>query len=429
MDIKNSRLNIFLIITGIILLLSCGVYLYQRHVTDALKSPVGTTINCNSDNMSFVADKWLEQYIKQYKKISILREKRVKSYEVADILVLEENVVQINFTLNIAKPNEKTATDWNGVLENNVITCQWVTYFQKFMENNETIYKVTDVIRPAAYDLEKYNSSVQKDIDGYNMEYVAEQPYEKTQYTYKIEDNVCYVSYDTGVTWKKVPVDVQSLCEVGDGNSYYNKLADRSYLITPEKTAIVYGGTGKNNLTMVYSDDMGNTWMSSQITDDIDSNRVKFCSFPTKDIGYVVASSGRAMSQEEQTIYVTKNGGKTWEVVGMAPSTWLLYMAGFVDENVGFFSYISVDGEKTNFYKTKDGGKTFEEITLPKTEVTQNGITLTPFKQPEIPYLESGKLYLTVRQGSDGDYKGGKVSGRYVSDDMGNTWIFLEEIA
>ncbi len=43
-----------------------------------------------------------------------------------------------------------------------------------------------------------------------------------------------------------------------------------------------------------------------------------------------------------------------------------------------------------------------------------------------MPYKKDGKLYVSVGQGADGDYKGG-IHGLFVSEDMGKTWDYIGE--
>jgi photosystem II stability/assembly factor-like uncharacterized protein len=299
---------------------------------------------------------------------------------------------------------------------------------EKVTQEGTFIYTVTKLQRPAGYDLEKYQTSGEKERDEYKYEYEAEIPYESKQYIYKIENKICYVSYDKGSTWKGVPVPLDTLVAVGDSRPYYNKLQEKSYVITPEKTAFVYGGTMENPLMVTYSEDMGITWKTSEISNNLDSTRVKFCSFPNVKVGYAIITGGRTMSQEGQTIYKTTNNGKTWKEVGYGPSTWLLQSAGFVDENLGFMSYPKIEGAETNFYRTEDGGKTFESIKLPVNKQEWMGSTFEPFIQPETPYVEDGELFLLVGQGQQGDFKGGNVMAKYKSEDRGKTWSFVEWI-
>ncbi|HBI27067.1 MAG TPA: hypothetical protein DDY25_05000, partial [Peptococcaceae bacterium] len=89
----------------------------------------------------------------------------------------ESNVIQIDFWIVTAQLDEKTAFDWNGGLEDNKIYCQWVLWFDKETTSDDTIvYTVTKLQRPAGYDLEKYQTSGEKEQDEYQHKYVDEIP-------------------------------------------------------------------------------------------------------------------------------------------------------------------------------------------------------------------------------------------------------------
>ncbi|MEH6943646.1 hypothetical protein [Bacillus sp. JJ722] len=108
-------------------------------------------------------------------------------------------------------------------------------------------YEVYKTQRPAGYDLEIYNTNGQKEKDEYEQEHLKEIPFEQKQYTYKIENKKCFVSYDFGESWKEVPVPIEILAEVGDGNSHYNELQEGSYLIAPEKQPLYMEGQQKRD--------------------------------------------------------------------------------------------------------------------------------------------------------------------------------------
>ncbi|MCT8975263.1 hypothetical protein N4T77_01490 [Clostridium sp. CX1] len=414
--------------TVIVILAACyfGYYKYQQSKVK-FQSPEGFSVKVNTKDLTVVGAKWLEAYTEQYRGKYVPRNQRLIEYSVDGIEIKETNVIQVDFSIVTKKLDERSAYNWNGSIEKNRVKSQWVLRFKEELNSDGTFtYTVTKLQRPAGYDLEKYQSSGEKERDEYKHKYEAEIPYENQQYTYKIENKMVYVSYNKGSSWKEVPVPLETLVSVGDGRPYYNKLQEKSYVITPGKTAFVYGGTRDHPLMMIHSEDGGITWKTSEISKSLDSTRVKFCSFPTATVGYVIATSGRTMSQEGQMIYKTTNGGDTWKEVGDGPSTWLLQSAGFVDENLGFISYPKVDGAATNFYRTEDGGKTFESVILPVHREKWMDVTLEPFIQPETPYVESGKLFLLVGQGEQGDFKGGTVMAKYKSEDRGKTWSFVE---
>ncbi|MDD7795533.1 WD40/YVTN/BNR-like repeat-containing protein [Clostridium sp. 'White wine YQ'] len=412
----------------ILILLACyfGYYKYQQSKIK-FQSPEGFQVEVNTKDLTIVGKKWLESYTEQYRGKYVPKDQKLMDYSIDDIEIKETNVIQVDFSVVTKKIDERSAYSWNGIVEENKVKVQWVLWFNEETKSDGTItYTVNKLQRPAGYDLEKYQVSGAKESDEYRNEHEAEIPYENKQYTYKIENRILYVSYDKGSSWKKVPIPLETLVAVGDGKPYSNKLQEKSYVISPEKTAFVYGGTRENPLMMIHSEDSGTTWKTSEINKTIDSARVRFCSFPTDTVGYVIVTNGRTMSQEGQVICKTTNGGDTWNEVGNGPSTWLLQSAGFIDENLGFVCYPKVEGAVTNFYRTQDGGKTFEPIKIPVHTEEWNGITLEPFIQPETPYIENGQLFLLVGQGEQGDFKGGTVMAKYKSEDRGVTWSFVE---
>lgn len=429
---KEPRKKIYRVGTmfcaAILILAACylGYYKYQQSKVK-FQSPEGFSVEVNTKDLTIVGTKWLEAYTEQYRGKFVPRNQRLIEYSIDGIEVKETNVIQIDFSIVTKKLDEGSAYNWDGVVDENKVKSQWVLWFKEETNPEGTFtYTATKLQRPAGYDLERYQISGEKERDEYKHEYEAEIPYENQQYTYKIENRIVYVSYDNGSTWKEVPIPLETLVAVGDGKPYYNKLQEKSYVITPEKTAFAYGGTRENPLMMIHSEDGGITWKTSEISKTLDSTRVKFCSFPTATVGYVIATGGRTMSQEGQIIYKTTNGGDTWKEMGAGPSTWLLQSASFVDENLGFMSYPKVEGADTNFYITQDGGKTFEPVILPVHKEEWMGVIFEPFIQPETPYVKDDQLFLLVGQGEQGDFKGGTVMAKYKSEDRGKTWSFVE---
>jgi hypothetical protein len=411
----------------VLLIAAAGYFGYCKYMMSKIKPPEGFSIEVDKKDLALAGTKWLEAYTAQYRKGYVPRYLRLVEYSTSNIEVKEEGVIQIDFSIVTKKLDERTSSKWNGVLEQKSVKCQWVLWFkEEVASNGNYIYTAEKLQRPAGYDLEKYQTSGQKEKDENKQKYEAEIPYEKKQYTYKIENKTCFVSYDEGSTWKRVPVSIEKLTAVGDGRPYLNKLQEGSFVITPKKTAFVYGGTREAPLTVIYSEDMGETWKSTEIGTTLESARIRFCSFPTETEGYIIAAGDRTMSQEIQIIYKTTDGGASWNKVGTGPRTSLLQSGGFVEDNLGFMSYPKIQGAETNFYRTEDGGKTFESITIPVVKQEYLGMKLEPFIQPETPYVEGSQMFLLVGQGPQGDFKGGTLMAKFKSTDRGKTWSFVE---
>ncbi|MGM9988406.1 MAG: WD40/YVTN/BNR-like repeat-containing protein [Bacillaceae bacterium] len=423
MDKRARIIGIVALLVAILIGVGYFVYYNYEQSKIELKQTEGFSITTKTKNMTLVGVKWLDNYMAQYQQKYVSNDKEIEKYEIDDITVLDEKnkVIQIDFTIEAKGKGEEAPLE-GGMAEGPKTKYQWVLWFKTTEAGNDEItYEVYKTQRPAGYDLEIYNTSGQKEKDEYEREYIKEIPFEERLYTYKIENKKCFVSYDAGESWVEVPVPIETLAKVGDGNSHYNQLQEGSYIITPEKTAFVYGGTRETGLEIIYTENKGQSWQTTKVDSQMDSVRVKFCSFPTVKDGYIIATGGRTMSQEGQVIYATTDGGKTWSKAGDGPRTSLLKSGGFVDKNIGFMSYPKIQGAETNFYRTEDGGKTFSPVTLPIKEEWKE-----VFIEPQTPYKEIGKLFVLVGQGDQGDFQGGRVMAKYYSKDMGKTWEYVE---
>ena len=69
-------------------------------------------------------------------------------------------------------------------------------------------------------------------------------------------------------------------------------------------------------------------------------------------------------------------------------------------------------GNYSKLYITKNGGSTFELL-----EIEQNNV----YDYYNIPTYKNGILTLEIGQGNDGDYNGGD-SKTYISTNKGSTW-------
>ena len=123
------------------------------------------------------------------------------------------------------------------------------------------------------------------------------------------------------------------------------------------------------------------------------------------------------MSTEAKAIFKTTNNGDSWSEVKIESNinSGRLYNATFINGKLGFLSMIC--GEKPSLYKTDNGGKTWSIIELPIKNY---------YIQPEIPYIENGKLYLKL---SEEAYTESSKKALYISTDNGNSFKFTKEIA
>lgn len=425
---RISKRNKILLITVIaILIISIGYmgFIFVQRSKIIILSEKDFTIQVDPvSHKSAIAEQWLRGYTDQFKQKYLPRKKKLVDIKpgVIEVLNEEESIVQIDFVLEPKKDNTDYFSDW-GVKDGDIIKCQWVLDFEVYESGMCYLEKK---MSPAAYQLMIYDISGKREEEEHYNEFIQEKPFEKTQYTYKIEGEKLFISYSEGKSWSEVPIDFEELMA---GRTYRNQLPGGSYEIKPEKTSFIFGGTGEVPLSVLYSDDEGTTWDKVPLLDVIYS-RYSYIHFENKDIGYSVITFDKTMSQEASAILSTTDGGKTWEHIGAGPRGSLLKASKFYDGGLGFFSYPYVEGNETNLYRTEDGGRTFEPVILEPQELNSDiGLEWSKvYKEANVLELNDGIMTLLVTQGADGDYKGGNLMARYESYDLGKTWTYVDQV-
>lgn len=129
----------------------------------------------------------------------------------------------------------------------------------------------------------------------------------------------------------------------------------------------------------------------------------------------------------------TEDGGTAWERVNDDPFEGTIGVAEglvFFDENFGFAGLAGASQSHSQLYVTRDGGKTFEEVQLPMDTVTrlpehaaEYGLTLEDYDYCCMPKEEDGVLTIEVMS------EAGENEGiLFRSQDDGMTWEFLEAL-
>ncbi|MFD2924365.1 WD40/YVTN/BNR-like repeat-containing protein [Halobacillus naozhouensis] len=245
------------------------------------------------------------------------------------------------------------------------------------------------------------------------------EPVHNNMISYTLQNNELNITYDNGNNWVKVPVEKDLLFN-GEYNGNEQELINGSYILTEDRAAFLYK---QDRIFLKYSLDHGKTWKESVVTEALPGIRFRKVGFLNDRFGYVVLSGDRTMSQELSTVFLTHDGGETWEETASPPTTRLIADGGFVDENTGFMSYGTINPQKPNLYVTQDGGKTWSKAVIHIPERYDK-----VFVQAEFPVKENNHLSVLVNQGPNGDYAGGKVKGKFISKDNGLTWDFSMEV-
>ncbi|MFS0647554.1 WD40/YVTN/BNR-like repeat-containing protein [Siminovitchia sp. 179-K 8D1 HS] len=253
-----------------------------------------------------------------------------------------------------------------------------------------------------------------------------EQPlYSKDMIDYSLQNDQLKVTYDHGESWIPVPVEKESLFG-GEYNGNQQELIDNSYVLTEKRAAFLYpvGESPEGQkIKVTYSLDQGRSWETAIVAEQYPPIRFRKVAFLNDQFGYVIISGDRTMSQETSSVFLTNDGGKSWREVNSSNVTRLIADGGFIDEQTGFLSFGILNPEHPELHVTQDGGETWTkaEIHIPEQFEKIFVIAETPFK-------EGSTLAMLVNQGPSGDYKGGKVKGKFLSDDNGKTWEFSTEV-
>ncbi|ENQ3078774.1 glycosyl hydrolase [Bacillus cereus] len=163
---------------------------------------------------------------------------------------------------------------------------------------------------------------------------------------------------------------------------------------------------------------------------DLTNEKEQF--FLSKEVGYKLNMTEKALGSAFYSLSKTSDGGKTWEVINPDPfNRGIGSISGitFINDKLGFLGAVRPSGNEGELYRTDDGGLSFKKVDYPPHEVkldhTQS--IISPFDSPGMPYEKDGVFNMLVGQGADGDYNGDS-SALYQSKDKGETWEFVEEV-
>lgn len=261
--------------------------------------------------------------------------------------------------------------------------------------------------------------------ENHDQQSITLAPVDQALISYSLQNNELNITFDQGQHWQKVPIE-KDLLFTGEYTGNQQTLIRGSYHLSDTRVAFLYAentGQGTQQVLLKYSLDEGQTWEDSVVADSFPIMRFRKVAFVNEHFGYVVLSGDRTMSQEYSLVYVTHDGGKTWQATNDTGNTRLLADGGFVDEMTGFMSYGTINPEAPDLYVTQDGGDTWTEAEVNIPEKFAN-----IFVQAELPEKEADHLVMLINQGPSGDYQGGNVKGKFLSTDHGLTWEFAEEV-
>lgn len=210
---------------------------------------------------------------------------------------------------------------------------------------------------------------------------------------------------------------------------------DKAVYISDEVTAVAYGGHNNNYsgevppVSILISGDKGQTWSTYTVTDTTIDYETKYIGFTSKDDGWLLLAGGVAMGRQNNRIFQTSDGGKSWHEIGNTSDTYARVAtgAGFADKSIGFVSFRYDSDINPIVYRTQNKGKTWTKCSLEIPD-TFKGITTYAAALSPVFNGANGVLPVTFRNsGFDSSGNPVDVTVRYETSDYGKTWTFNEK--
>lgn len=239
-------------------------------------------------------------------------------------------------------------------------------------------------------------------------------------YRCEIREEQVMVTYNGGDSWTPTPVPVRAM-EGLEGR----QMDSSGCYLSPQRSVLVSGGFGEYPLTVWSSRDLGKSWDSvilAELPVEWDA-RKKQVGFFSESGGWLVAAGNRTMSWEEHRVFLTQDGGVSWQEVGNAleQESSLVTGASFASPQVGFLAFRLADNEQPFLLRTSDGGDSWQRVFLELPEEYEGYFRVVT--SPEFLPTDPQTGMVLVEQDENGDLGYGRKA-RFLTDDGGLSWRF-----
>lgn len=182
------------------------------------------------------------------------------------------------------------------------------------------------------------------------------------------------VSYNKEKSWVGVPIPNEYLVSNIDYNE--SKLKENTYYITHKNTAFV--SNFNSDILITSTLDKGKTWNKVELKDAYQGGEM-FIGFSSREFGYCVVTTDVAMGKQYSYIYITTDGGKTFEKIGNTNEVYprVITGVGFLNEKIGFIGFRYENDNNPTVYRTYDSGNTWEKLDI-KLPTDYSGDYATP---------------------------------------------------
>ena len=366
------------------------------------------------------AESWIKSFLNQFEGTVVPTQERLKNVSVDSIELADSknDTVRVKFSAALADAGSDYFSEWNPRFSDGRMNCDWTVKLgvMTTANNKDGIYVIS-----------------MSDNTGEAPPAPTEEPTKEQGDTfteYKIENGQLSVSFDGGENFISVPVDLKNLPLTADSAA----LVPGSFFLSQESAYFLSGGATINGekipLSVVYTADQGTTWVTSEVDGVFDVSYYYINMFNEYD-GVIAIGYATTATEQFCKIYFTDDRGETWQAKGGGNQNTPLIGVNFIDKDTGFFSYVYNAASPTNLYVTRDGAENFSAVNLPSQQPDSDAGDKKweeIYKEATVPEVnEDGLLEVYLTQGSDGTYHDGKTAAKYVSDDKGINWKYVEQ--
>lgn len=365
------------------------------------------------------AENWIKSFLGQFEGTLVPAQERLNNVNIESVEIADpkKDTVRIRFSAALADAGSDYFAEWNPAFSDGRMKCDWIVKLGVLTTKNDKdgiyVISISDNVKETVVPATEEPTQEKKDI-----------------FTeYKIDGGQLSVSFDGGENFVSVPVDLKNLPLTADGD-----LVEGSYYLSQESAAFMSGGATVNGekipVSVVYTNDSGATWVTSEVDSVFDVSYYYINMFGEKE-GVIVLGYATTTTEEFSKIYYTIDGGETWKAKGSGPRNTPLKGVNFIDRDTGFFSYVHDPSSPGNLYVTRDGAANFNAVSFPPQQLDSdagNKKWEEVYKEATVPVMnEDGVLEVFLTQGADGTYHDGKTAAKYISEDKGVNWKYVEQ--
>lgn len=140
----------------------------------------------------------------------------------------------------------------------------------------------------------------------------------KEDKNYTIHQGTLYITSNEGEAWIPVPDDTAiGYARISD---YLSSISEKNIYSSTQKMAVVYGGRGSDNISIMSTDGQSSYWSVASISQTATHNLQKgydelFIDYVDVHTGYLLAIRNTETSEESVNAYRSVNGGTTWDPI------------------------------------------------------------------------------------------------------------------